>query len=155
CNICVDDYKELIQCRFCDFEVCKVCTTKYLLESINEPHCMNCKKNWDREFLIKNISLSWYDGKYKPSRKQVLFDREKSLFTETLAYAKLYKKIGKKQKEFNELNKEVTTLRLEKQKLLLDCKLTDDKNEKKNIRTQISQKNAEYWKLRSKYNSAS
>lgn len=155
CNICVDDYKELVQCRFCDFEVCKVCTTKYLLESINEPHCMNCKKNWDREFLIKGISLSWYDGKYKPSRKQVLFDREKSLFTETLPYAKLYKKLGKKTKEFDELTKEATKLRLEKQKLLLDCKLTDDKTEKKNIRVQISQKNAEYYNLRSKCNTLS
>jgi hypothetical protein len=152
CNICADDCKEFIQCRFCDFEVCKVCTTKYLLESINEPHCMNCKKNWDREFLIKSISLSWYDGKYKPSRKQVLFDREKSLFTESLPYAKLYKKLDKLTKEYDKVSKESNKLYLEKQKLLLECRMTTDKNEKKNIRTQVLQKNAEYGKMRSKRN---
>lgn len=148
CNICVDDYKELIQCRFCDFEVCKICTTKYLVESINEPHCMNCKKNWDREFLIKSISLSWYDGKYKPSRKQVLFDREKSLFTETLPYAKLYKKLDKLTKEYNIVSKNVNVVQLEKQKLLLDFRTEVDKKEKKSIRENIIKKNEEYSKIR-------
>jgi len=149
CNICVDDYKEFIQCRFCDFEVCKICTKKYLLDSINEPHCMSCKKNWDREFLIKNISLSWYDGKYKPSRKQVLFDREKSLFTETLPYAELYKKLDTLRSNYNDINKDAKILSIDKQKLNIDYRFATDKNERKILREKIREKNIEYYKLRS------
>lgn len=148
CNICIEDFKSLIQCSFCDFEACKNCTSKYLVESINESHCMSCKKSWDREFLIKSISLSWYDAKYKPSRKQILFDREKSLFPDTLTYVEIYKQLEKTRKEYNDLVSKTKHLKLEKAKLLLDYNESTDKQQRKELRQLVKEKTDDFYKTR-------
>ncbi len=100
CNICIENCT-LITCSFCSFDACKKCNTRYFLESINEAHCMNCKKKFDREFLIINLSLYWYENKYKPNRKQVLFDRQKMLFPETIQFVEMFRKIPLLKNEIN------------------------------------------------------
>lgn len=93
CDICIET-RLLIPCisEVCELNVCKKCLCKYLLESINESQCMSCKKRFDREYLIKHLGISWYDGKYKTSRKNVMFEREKALFSETMPFAEDMKK---------------------------------------------------------------
>ena len=130
CNVCVEDFTSLIQCTFCNFEACKTCVTKYLLDSINEAHCMSCRKNFDREFLIKNISLSWYETKYKPNRKQVLFDRQKSLFPETMGYVELYKQLEEVYKEKNTIDMKILKYKTKLNNLRFQVRTSKDKNER-------------------------
>ena len=65
CNICCENFNKStckpVICGFgdCNFECCKTCTRTYLMGTTADPHCMNCKKTWDDEFLIKiSINLS-------------------------------------------------------------------------------------------------
>jgi hypothetical protein len=71
---------------------------------------MNCKKTYDREYLIKAFGLYWFDNKYKPSRKQILFDRQKSLFSETVQYVEISKEIDNISKQIVKLDESVKTV---------------------------------------------
>lgn len=106
CDVCINECTILISCPQCLYKVCKICTSKYLCESINEPNCMNCKHPFNREILIEKMGNSWYESKYKNTRKQVLFESEKAKFPETMDYAQKYKNIDKYENQIRELNKE-------------------------------------------------
>lgn len=43
-----------------------------------DPHCMNCRHVWNREFLDAHLTRSWMEGEFRKRREAVLFDREKS-----------------------------------------------------------------------------
>lgn len=84
CNICCENFTKVLRkpflCPICSFKTCQSCIKKYLLESINEAHCMNpeCGIVWTRQFLINNFSISFLNGTYAKSRSEILLDNEKS-----------------------------------------------------------------------------
>ena len=45
CFVCCENLPtdNFFKCKNCDFESCIDCNKKVLLESINDPHCMQCK----------------------------------------------------------------------------------------------------------------
>lgn len=90
CTVCINT-KLLLECKFCAYEVCKSCMSKYLVDSINEAECMNCHKYYDREYLVQMCGKSWYNNTYKPSRENVMFEREKTTFAESIPFVKLQK----------------------------------------------------------------
>lgn len=51
CNICVEDFnkstRKMIECRFCEYQACKECCKKYILDIYQDAHCMNCKNLLD------------------------------------------------------------------------------------------------------------
>ena len=63
CFICCEEFnsskREKINCinNECNFLMCKACCRSYLLQSTNEPHCMNCKIQWNDDFLIDNLNF--------------------------------------------------------------------------------------------------
>ena len=93
CETCIKKCSTLTSCSNCSYKSCKVCVGKFLCASINEPRCMNCKHPFSREFLIESMGMHWYDNKYKNTRKEVLFDREQTLFSDTLEFAEQYRNI--------------------------------------------------------------
>ena len=75
--------KGIVDCRYCDFTSCKSCAKKYLLESDQDPHCMGCRKTWNREHLMSQLSKTFVDKDLKTHREQVLFDRERAMMPAT------------------------------------------------------------------------
>ena len=127
CNICCENFNKStckpVICGFgdCNFECCKTCTRTYLMGTTADPHCMNCKKTWDDEFLIKNINKSFYEKDYKNHRKELLMERELSKLPETMIVAEREKKIiVEREKEaviyakIRELNKQLKILQEER-----------------------------------------
>lgn len=88
CQICVNVFNKTIRkkitCQDCDFTMCTQCCSKYLLESINEPCCMNCKKEWNRTDLVKYFGMHMYTHKFKPHKREILFEREKIHIPDTM-----------------------------------------------------------------------
>ena len=88
CQICTDKFnktmRKRVQCTNCNLNACTTCISKYLLDSINEEHCMNCKKVWNRNDLIQYMGISWYTNKFKNHRKDILFEREKLQIQDTM-----------------------------------------------------------------------
>ena len=90
CSICCEKYNlsnhKKVVCPFddCKFFSCKSCIRTYLLGTTLDPHCMNCKKIWDQDFLITNLNRTFYDKDYKKHRKDLLVEREISKLPETM-----------------------------------------------------------------------
>jgi hypothetical protein len=88
CTVCCENYNKTLHskviCYKCNFDSCKKCVRYYLTHTIKNPHCMNCKEEWERDFLIENLNGSFVNKTYKKYRTAVLFDREKAQFPETM-----------------------------------------------------------------------
>ena len=114
CKICcssfTDQKRKGITCLYCQENICTECVKKYLLQNLSDPDCMMCKKIWNQDFLIKNLSKGFLNKEYKKHREEVLLDRERSLFHDTMPYAEIEKKIDTFILENRELRKKKKTI---------------------------------------------
>jgi hypothetical protein len=87
CSVCYDDYTDIqrkgVPCISCGYSACVRCVKAFLLSTKSDPHCMNCKHAWNREFLDTHLTRSFREGELKKHRASVLFDRERSLLPAT------------------------------------------------------------------------
>jgi hypothetical protein len=88
CFICCEkvELNKSFNCKQCDFLNCIECHKKYLLDSPNEPHCINCRTliAYD-EFILNFNDKQWIFKKYKPHKEKNLWDKEQILFQDTIA----------------------------------------------------------------------
>lgn len=117
CNICCEPLNKSnhtkITCPFdnCQFKSCKTCVRKYLLETTADPHCMNCKKAWNTEFIILNLNRSYYENDYKKHRKSILTEREISKLPETIEHAENQKFVDEEQAKLKDLKNQMNELK--------------------------------------------
>ena len=113
CLVCCENFsgqtKKKIACPKdgCNFDVCKECVRTYLLGSLQDPHCMNCRQGWTHEFLTENLNKCFVNGDYKNHKKKLLLEAEKARLPETMALAEMHREADelekKKKKDHNEL----------------------------------------------------
>lgn len=93
CPVCLENYEEkslfIVTCG-CGHMVCRQCTQQYLLKTIKEPHCMHCKRQWDKGFQFEMLTPTFVNCKYKKHRKLILFEREKVRLPDTQTHAEHY-----------------------------------------------------------------
>lgn len=81
CSICLDHFTKVIRqpitCPYCPHANCRVCTSTYLTTNLNDPHCMGCKREWNREFIDTHLTQTFRKGPLKEHRRKVLIDRER------------------------------------------------------------------------------
>jgi len=81
CPICMDHYtaviRQPIQCPYCPGAACRQCTSQYLLTTLNDPHCLHCKREWNREFIDTKLTQTFRKGSLRLHRRKVLMDRER------------------------------------------------------------------------------
>lgn len=65
-------------CTSCAYAACTRCVKAFLMSTPADPHCMNCRHVWNREFLDAHATRSWMEGEFRKRREVVLYDREKS-----------------------------------------------------------------------------
>lgn len=89
CPICCEavnkSTRKDVSC-FCGFSACRQCVEKYLLDISTDPHCMSCRKEWNREVLDINFTKKFVKQDLKKRREQVLLDRERSMMPATQVY---------------------------------------------------------------------
>lgn len=106
CSICCERFNKVnhkkVLCSFCDFEACRSCVQQYLLGSTNDPHCMNCKNAWNREFVDQSCTKIFRNKELKNHRENILFEREKCLMPETQEYVVREKQIREMTKQAEE-----------------------------------------------------
>ncbi len=97
CGICCETYnrssRSRIECRYCSFESCSSCNERYILETSEDPHCMNCRKGWTREVLVENFTQKFVTKTLKGRREDLLLERERSLMPATQPYVEIERKI--------------------------------------------------------------
>ncbi len=60
-----------------------MCVQRYLLETSNDPHCMGCKRAWDREVVDEGCTKTFRNKQLKEHRETILMERERCLLPET------------------------------------------------------------------------
>lgn len=91
-----------VKCNYCEYSTCRSCFQRYLLDSSIDPHCMNCKKIYTRDFLTTNCTSVFITKTYKAHRENVLLDREKCLLPATQPYVVVEKE---RERILNEVKK--------------------------------------------------
>lgn len=113
CNICCEPHNKStrrnVQCNFsdCNFEACKSCVRHYLLETAQDPHCMNCRKAWSQEFIVEKLNRSFVTSDYKTHRTKLLCEREISKLPESMAAAENVRKSELLMNEYHVMEAEV------------------------------------------------
>jgi hypothetical protein len=101
CLICMEDYskkRRAVTCQYCPSNACCGCQQRYLLQSFEDPHCMECKRGWGPEFMAANFPLLFRNNVLRRHRRKILFEREKAALPAFQIYAE-YRRTG------NELQK--------------------------------------------------
>ena len=121
CNVCCEalnnSTRKAVTC-FCDFTACRECTQRYLLDSITDPHCMSCRKAWDREFLDSRLTGKFINQDLKIHREKVLLDIEKSMLPATQVYVEQIKLRNEIDKEVRDIDREIRRLTMERHTLM-------------------------------------
>ena len=126
CPICCDTFNKgtraSVTCNFgdCKFSSCKGCVRRYLLGTTTDPHCMNCKKGWDENFIVSNLNRSFCDKEYKKHRKKILIEREISKLPETMVVAENQKLIDLENNKIKERSIQISALKEEIKKLRIE-----------------------------------
>jgi len=124
CPICISPYNKtsrtITECPRCQYTACTTCVRTYLLSSHHEAHCMNCRQAWDRMFMGSVFPTTFLTNDYKKHRADVLFERERSLFPETMV-------LIQRDKEIDKLRSSVHEMML--QKSVLDTKIYNTQRE--------------------------
>lgn len=94
CSICIETYSpnNIFACNACKYMNCIDCHKTYLLTSTQDPHCINCRAAIPYELFLNKFSSKWIFDKYKKHKYQILWEREQSLFPETVSHISLKKK---------------------------------------------------------------
>lgn len=92
-----------IICGFCDFTACKNCCEKYLTDTHEDPHCMNCRNEWKRDVIVSNFSKAFVQKRLKEHRENVLFDREKALLPMSQVFVDEYVAAKEKKERLSRL----------------------------------------------------
>lgn len=99
CEVCCEIFnkssRSKVTCPWCPYTSCTTCAERYLCDTLQDAHCMSCKKPWGRENLLSNFTNKFVTRVYKERRENLLFDREKSLMPATQPYVELEMRVRK------------------------------------------------------------
>lgn len=112
CQVCIDTFNKSTlketKCPYCDFSACAKCVKHYLLQSKDNAHCMNCKREWDRDILVEKMTKTFVTNDWKNHREEVLVERETSLLPESQVYVEREIEIEKLTNEYIEVQREIS-----------------------------------------------
>lgn len=87
CPICCEKMnrstRKPVSCSYCSYKACRACNQQFILQSINEPMCMNCKVPWSPDFIWSQFTHVFYNTDLENHRARLLFEREKLLLPQT------------------------------------------------------------------------
>ena len=119
CPICIEKYdNNVFMCKAendkkekCNFHACIPCYKQYLLNSSNEPHCMQCRVMVSFEQQIDLFSQKWVLGPYKKYRENLLLAQERQRFGNDLIEIENTKEV-----EIMKKQKDLLNIQFEKEK---------------------------------------
>ena len=114
CPICIAKYNKTTCAKIvcaCDSECCRTCAQTYLLSTIQEPHCMQCRNKWSLEFVKHNLGASFVNGALKEHQTKIITEKSLAKREELIPLAIEYKNVQVEKKKIAELKAKVFELR--------------------------------------------
>ena len=113
CDVCCTAFnkstKKQVVCPAseCAYSACSTCVRRYLLDNpLSAPHCMACKKQFSRLFVVEKLTKTWTNDTYLPEISKVQVDVELSKLAESMEEAENRKQIAENKKTLEKLNEE-------------------------------------------------
>ena len=130
CEVCCEARKTVFSCPFCEYKSCTQCNERVILESINMPCCMNCKKEFTSDFFHQTFTNAFITKRFKARREQILYEKEKFLLPATQPQVEKIVKKKKFQEEISVLKKQIEELKARTKALQYELmKLDDDEDD--------------------------
>ena len=144
CSICTETMnkstRKPIKCNFCEYIACLDCTKRYLLNTVHQPHCMNCRKEWSWDILVESFPSTFLKEEYRSMRETILLEEEKIYLPELLSKAEHIKKLDVLNKEFNQITTKIFENDIKEDQLVSTQRKMDRelKEEREAVRTKMS-----------------
>ena len=125
CPICIEIItpSKYVECGFCNYTCCSDCVKQYLLSIVDDANCMNCKRIFDRETLLKILPKTFIQNGYKKHRENVLLERETAMLSATQPYVDQEIQRRKNLEVLDNLNKQRLQLRQQIQEIDRTCRM--------------------------------
>lgn len=159
CSICIEPFtkrtrKEIV-CFNCQKSTCSQCVRKFILQSLTEAKCLHCNIQWDRRFMVNNLTKSFCDKDYRQHRLEVLYQRNKCYIPRVCEMKEIRKtisslenekkKLFKKMEDYSrEIYKQIHSLDDEKNKHFSKLKRLENQFVRNQIITEEEQKNKDH-----------
>ena len=117
CAVCLDPYNKStrtpVKCHSCGYQACRQCYATFILDPSNtHPNCMNCHKEFQREFLVDNFTLKFVSKDWKDHRERTILQKERALLPTRQPVAEMVKRKDELNTECNELLEQMNALRV-------------------------------------------
>jgi len=111
CIICRSVRRNQITCEYCEFRACSACCEQYLL-SRTIPTCMDpeCKREWTRKFMAKNLTKVFMAKKYKTHRETIIAEQQIALLPATQPEIIRLQELARIEKEIDAFDQEIRNL---------------------------------------------
>ena len=116
CRICFEPYNKSVRtrvaCQSCGFEACRQCHTTFILDASNtHPNCMECHKEFQREFLVENFTLKFVSKDWKEHRERIMLQKERALLPTRQPVAEMVKRKNDLNTQCNNILEQINALR--------------------------------------------
>lgn len=108
-----------IQCPYCPHSACKSCISRYLLTTYDDPHCMECKRGWNREFIDMHLTKTFRTGDLRKHRAKILMEREKAFLPAHQIFVEGLKETRRILPLINEIAKKTEKYMIERRDILV------------------------------------
>lgn len=145
CQVLGCEVKNYIECQKCNFISCIKCTETFILGN-SKAECMQCKTEYNEEYLRQKFSKSWMSGKYSKWKKSKLIERERGYLPATIEHIAIQNRLKEKGKYEQEYYQKSYNL---KQKINnINSELNCLKHDLKSLRSnkELSKKDKQYAK---------
>ena len=126
CPICCEketkSLRRMIKCNYCNTSICKQCVCRYLLQTKQSPHCMQCLHEWNPNFVSKIGTLNFFHKEIREHLAKNFLEQEKLKLPETQPDVEKELQIRKIAKEIRELYKKSYDIKIKIQSTVKDRK---------------------------------
>ena len=125
CSVCLDLYNKStrarVTCQSCGYEACRQCYSTFILDASNTlPNCMNCHKEFQREFLVDKFTIKFVSKDWKDHRERIIFQKERALLPTRQPIAEMVKRKNDLNTQSNKLLEQINTLRAQHYTCLME-----------------------------------
>lgn len=148
CSICCEPYTKMmrkeIECFNCQKSSCSSCIKRYILDSSTEAKCLHCNIQWDRRFMVNNLTKKFCDIDYRNHRLDILHHRNK-------CYLPRVSEIIDIENQEKTLKNNIFLKKNEIEQLKFQIKTHPEKEERKRLREIRREKNEKLESTRMEY----
>lgn len=122
CPVCICSYtkrdRKKVTCPKCEYSACSTCYQQFIINSINEAHCMNCNNSWDRKFMTDNFVYRFVNEDYRRLQENLTMEREKANMQGAYDILERFRKADELENEIPQVSQDIVSINDQIRKLV-------------------------------------